>query len=88
MHKDLKTLNHLWSEDFVVTNPLNKFVSKRDVIELIESNVLGFTSYDRQMEYVRLYGDTVKSRAARPWFGRERCRMQERRRNSAFRRSG
>jgi uncharacterized protein (TIGR02246 family) len=59
VHKDLKTLSHLWSDDFVVTNPLNKFVSKRDVIELIESNVLGFTSYDRQVEYVRLYGDTV-----------------------------
>jgi len=27
VHKDPKTLARLWSDDFVVTNPLNKFVT-------------------------------------------------------------
>jgi ketosteroid isomerase-like protein len=59
LNNDLKTLNRLWSDDFVVTNPLNKFVSKQEVIGLIESNVLAFTSYERHVEYVRIYGDSA-----------------------------
>ena len=59
LQKDIKTLSRLWSSDFVVTNPLNKFVNKQEVVGLIESNFLAFTSYDRQVEYVRIYGDTA-----------------------------
>src|SRR5439155_24767351 len=59
LHNDLRTLGRLWSSDFVVTNPLNKFVNKQEVVGLIESNILAFTSYDRQVEYVRIYGDTA-----------------------------
>ena len=59
LHNDIKTLARLWSDDFVVTNPLNKFVNKQQVIGLIESNSLAFTSYDRHVEYVRIYGDTA-----------------------------
>ncbi len=43
----------------VVTNPLNKFVRKSDVLGMIESGFLVITSYDRNIEYVRVYGDTV-----------------------------
>jgi Domain of unknown function (DUF4440) len=43
----------------VVTNPLNKFVNKQEVVGLIESNILAFSSYDRQVEYIRIYGDTA-----------------------------
>jgi hypothetical protein len=32
LHKDPKTLARLWSDDFVVTNPLNKFVNKQQVL--------------------------------------------------------
>ena len=59
LHNDIRTLGRLWSSDFVVTNPLNKFVNKQEVVGLIESNFLAFTSYDRQVEYVRIYGDTA-----------------------------
>jgi uncharacterized protein DUF4440 len=59
MHNDLRTLDRLWSDEFVVTNPLNKFVNKQQVVELIESNTLAFTSYDRQIEYVRIYDATA-----------------------------
>ena len=59
LHKDPEALAHLWSDDFVVTNPLNKFVTKRQVLGMVESGFLVITSYDRQIEYVRDYGNTV-----------------------------
>jgi len=59
LHKDPKTLARLWSDDLVVTNPLNKVVSKQQVLGMVESGFLVITSFDRQIEYVRVYGDTV-----------------------------
>ena len=59
LQKDPKTMARLWSEDFVVTNPLNRFLSKQQVLGMVESGFLVITSYDRQIEYVRVYGDTV-----------------------------
>ncbi len=59
LHKDPKTLARLWSDDLVVTNPLNKFVSKQQVLWMVESGFLVITSFDRQIEYIRVYGDTV-----------------------------
>ena len=59
LQKDPKALARLWSDDFVVTNPLNKFLNKPQVLGMVESGVLAFTSYDRQIEYARVYGDTV-----------------------------
>ena len=59
LHKDLKTLARLWSDDFVVTNPFNKFVNKQQVLGMVESGFLAITSYDRQIEYLRFYGDTA-----------------------------
>src|SRR5262245_38118477 len=59
LHKDPKAMAAIWSDDFVVTNPLNKFVTKRDVLGMMESGFLVITSYDRQIEYLRVYGDTV-----------------------------
>ena len=59
LHQDAKALAHLWSDDLVVTNPLNKFVNKQQVLGMVESGFLVITSYDRSIEYVRVYGDTV-----------------------------
>ncbi len=59
LHKDPKTMARLWSDDFVVTNPLNKFVNKQQVLGMMESGFLVITSYDRQIEYLRFYGETA-----------------------------
>ena len=59
LDKDAKQLASLWSDDMVVTNPLNKFVSKRQVLGMVKAGVLTFTAYDRTIEYARVYGDTV-----------------------------
>jgi uncharacterized protein (TIGR02246 family) len=59
VHNDPKTMAQLWSDDFVVTNPLNRFVNKQQVLGMVESGFLVIPSLDRQIEYVRVYGDTV-----------------------------
>lgn len=59
VRNDAKVLESIWSDDFVVTNPLNKFVNKEEVLTLIKSGVLAFSSYERRIEYVRIYQDVV-----------------------------
>src|SRR2546427_1820973 len=59
LHSDAKVLGRIWSDDFVVTNPFNKFVNKRQVLGMIESGNLAVSSLDRQIEYVHVYRDTV-----------------------------
>ena len=59
LHNDAKTMARLWSEDLVVTNPLNKFVTKQQVLGMVQSGFLVITSYGRRIEYAHVYGDTV-----------------------------
>lgn len=59
LKRDPKSMARLWSDDLVVTNPLNKLVNKQQVLGMMESGFLVITSYDRQIEYTRVYGDTV-----------------------------
>jgi ketosteroid isomerase-like protein len=59
LDKDARQLASLWSDDMVVTNPLNKFVGKRQVLGMVQAGVLTFTAYDRTIEYAHVYGDTV-----------------------------
>ena len=56
LRNDAGALGLIWSDDLVVTNPLNKFVNKHDVLSLIDSGILAFSSYERRIEYVHLYG--------------------------------
>ena len=58
-HNDMKEMARLWSDDLVVTNPLNKFVNKQQVLGMVKSGLLMITAYDRQIEYLRFYGDTA-----------------------------
>jgi Domain of unknown function (DUF4440) len=59
LSNDPKSMSRVWSDDFVVTNPLNKFVTKQQVLGMVQSGFLVITSYDRQIEYVRVYNDAV-----------------------------
>ncbi|MBZ5656869.1 MAG: nuclear transport factor 2 family protein [Acidobacteriia bacterium] len=59
VHNDPKAMAQLWSDDFVVTNPLNKFVNKQQVLGMVASGFLAIPSFDRQIEYLHVYGDTV-----------------------------
>lgn len=59
LKNDADRMASLWSDDFVVTNPLNRFVTKAQVLGMVRSGVLVITSYDRAIEYDRVYGDTA-----------------------------
>jgi ketosteroid isomerase-like protein len=59
MHHDLRVLTTIWSDDMVVTNPVNRFVRRDQVVALVKSGFIAFTSYDRRVEYVRVYGDAA-----------------------------
>jgi uncharacterized protein (TIGR02246 family) len=59
LHNDPQAMARLWSDDFVVTNPLNKFVTKQQVLGMVESGFLVIASFDREIEYLRVYGDIV-----------------------------
>ncbi|HEX6905157.1 MAG TPA: nuclear transport factor 2 family protein [Terriglobales bacterium] len=59
LHSDADAMARLWSDDLVVSNPLNKLVNKKQVLDMVKSGFLAFTSYDRQIEYIRDYGNTV-----------------------------
>jgi len=56
LNNDPKAMAH---DDFVVTNPLNKFVTKQQVLGMVQSGFLVITSYERKIEYVRVYDNTV-----------------------------
>ena len=72
LRNDVDTLNRLWSNDFVVTNPFNKFIDKKQVMGMTASGNLAFSAYDRQVEYVRVHGDTAVVSGAETvaWAGR------------------
>ena len=57
--RDPDRMARLWSDDFVVTNPLNQLVTKQQVLGMVRSGVLIITSFERQVEYLKVYGDTV-----------------------------
>ena len=57
LDNDPKTMARLWSDEFVVTNPLNKFVNKSQVLGMVQSGFLVITSCDRHIDYVRIDGD-------------------------------
>jgi uncharacterized protein (TIGR02246 family) len=59
LHKDPQAMARLWSDDFVVKNPLNKLVSKQQVLGMVESGFLVIPSFDREIEYLQVYGDIV-----------------------------
>jgi ketosteroid isomerase-like protein len=69
---DAPALASLWADTFVVTNPLNRFVAKADVLGMVGSGMLRFSAYERSIEYVRAYGDIAVVAGAETvgWAGR------------------
>ena len=56
---DVATIERLYPDDFVVTNPFNQFINKQKVLERILTNIIKYKSYEKQIEYLRIYGNTV-----------------------------
>jgi ketosteroid isomerase-like protein len=59
LRRDADALARMWSNDLVVTNPLNRLVTKQQVLDMVRSGFLVITSYSRRVEYAKRYGDIV-----------------------------
>ena len=57
--RDVAALSRLCSEDFVVTNPFNKILDRRQVLEAIESGRLRHSAFEREIEYLRAFDGTA-----------------------------
>lgn len=57
LNKDASALKQLWSDDLIVTNPLNRLATKTQVLDMIKSGFLVITSYDREIEYLHVVGN-------------------------------
>ena len=56
---DIATMQRLLSDDFVVTNPFNQVLTKQQVLAALASGRIKHSAYEREIEVLRLYGDTA-----------------------------
>jgi ketosteroid isomerase-like protein len=57
---DLSTLEKFWWDDFTVNGPNNQIVKgKTNILELVKSGVIDYTSFEREHEAVLLYSNTA-----------------------------
>jgi uncharacterized protein (TIGR02246 family) len=56
---DIAAQGRFLPDDFVCTNPFNMFIDKPTVMERIRADIIKYTSYEREYDYFRLYGNTV-----------------------------
>ncbi len=56
---DVAAMERVYPDDFVVTNPFNQFINKQKIIERDPANLIKYKSYEKQIEYIRIYGNTV-----------------------------
>ena len=54
---DAQGLSSLWADTFVVNNPLGKFVTGPQVVAMVTSGGLRFSSLTRSIDYAHDYGD-------------------------------
>lgn len=60
LRSDLTILDKLWADDFTVNAPNNQVVKgKKEVVELVRSGVIKYSSFVREIESVPPQGDTV-----------------------------
>jgi ketosteroid isomerase-like protein len=57
---DVAALEKLWADDFTVNNPQNQISrGRKEVLDRVRSGLIKYSSFAREIESVRLYGDTV-----------------------------
>lgn len=57
---DVAALEKIWAEDFTVNNPQNQISrGRKEVLDRIRAGLLKYSSFTREIEEVKLYGDTV-----------------------------
>lgn len=60
VRSDASALEKLWAEDFTVNNPNNQVSrGRKEVLDRVRSGLLKYSSFVREIEAVRFYGDAV-----------------------------
>jgi ketosteroid isomerase-like protein len=57
--KDIAVLERCFADEFVVTNPFNKFLNKQQVLDGVRADMISVNDFKRTLEYVRIYGDVA-----------------------------
>lgn len=57
LRMDIEAQARFLPDDFVVTNPFNMFIDKQQVTERLRANIIKYSTYERQYDYFRRYGD-------------------------------
>lgn len=59
LEKDLSTLDRLFADDFIVTNPFGQFLNKQQTLARVRSGEIDFERFERTLDYVKVYGDAA-----------------------------
>ena len=59
LRRDVAALRLLCSEDFVVTNPFNQVLNRRQVLEAVESGRIRHSAFEREIECLHTYEGTA-----------------------------
>ena len=57
--KDFAALERFYPDDHLVTNPYNQVTNKEQVMRLIREDTISYSSFERQFDHIRIYGDTA-----------------------------
>lgn len=59
LKRDVKALERLWSDQFIVNAPNNRVVIGKSAVleEFVFGGVIRFTSFERRVEFIRVDGD-------------------------------
>ena len=60
LRRDVAVLNQLLAEDFTVNNPRNEISKgRKEVVALVRTGIINYSSFVREAETVLFHGDTV-----------------------------
>lgn len=92
LKRDVPAMEKLWAEEFMVNSPNNAVTPNRAaVIELVKCGVISYSSFERQIESIRVYGDTavvMGSETVRPVGGAAAGQTVQRRYTNIWRKEG
>lgn len=59
LKKDIATLERIFAPTFIVTNPFGQVLNAQQTLDRVRRGEIDFARFDRELDYVRVYGDTV-----------------------------
>lgn len=60
LNGDIATMERLWSERFIVNNPMGSVSPDRDVVlERVKRGLIRYSKFERQIEAIRIDGDVA-----------------------------